>query len=124
CGAPRACRSRSLRPPPPQSGGRDPAKAAAPVAYARPASRLGSPASFEQLVGGQGEELDEFAQDQLIQDLPRRLHVRHALQLADLLVAELLVQGPIDLSPVGELRSVLHPLPELRAGDLRRGGIL
>src|SRR2546426_8647996 len=48
----------------------------------------------------------------------------HALQLPELVVAELLVQGPVDLPAVRELRLVLHPLPELGAGDLRGGRVL
>src|SRR3989475_1323585 len=124
CAAARACRWRTPRPPPPRTAKPAPPAAARPAACAPPGWRRESLASFEQLVGGEGEELHELAQRELVEDLARFLQMGHALQLPELVVAELLVQGPVDLPAVRELRLVLHPLPELCAGDLRGGRVL
>ena len=62
------------------------------------------------------------ALDELVEQLHRaRVGVR---QLRQLLVAHLLVERAVDRAPVGKLRAVGDPLPELRARDLGGGGVL
>src|SRR5579875_1856372 len=91
--------------------------------------------SGHALVGGQGEELHEVVGQRDLGEqrhsLPVALRVETGPRLLGRLadagefgVDDALDQLPGDLRALGERYVVVQPLPDLRAGDLRRGGIL
>src|SRR5262245_1997399 len=87
----------------------------------------------DMLVGGECQELDEVGvQRDLLEEL-RGLGeaalteyplAERLFELDKFLALDLLDERARDGSPVGETRPVSDPLPDLRARDLRSGGVL
>src|ERR1700759_4309832 len=97
---------------------------AGPWARSLPSASWGPVSTLVQhLVRGQGEEVDELAEDQGVEQLHGVLHAASRRKLPQPLLAELLVQLLGEGPPVVELGAVLELLPELGAGDLGGGGV-
>src|SRR5215813_5541854 len=77
------------------------------------------PGLLEQAIRRQRQELEELlGEDEPVEELRRLRQPRIAGQLADLLVADLLVELGRDLPAVVERGAAVDPEPELRARDL------
>src|SRR6202012_2299826 len=92
-----------------------------------------APASVEQLVGDGGEEVGQLVTERdLLEDPPGLLRPPRLPGLlphfgpdpVGVLVEDPQDESAVDHGAVLQLGAVADPLPDLAAGDLRRGGVL